>query len=279
MYDSKFLTKEEIQKYETYNKKGHIGLVSFHRSGNTLTRLYIEYITGHITGSTNHVDVSLVKQLKDAGFQGEGIIDERVQVIKTHSVYHRKTKRIGIGKAILVVRNPYDAINSLYHMKNTSTHTKSTENFKNDKYFDNFIKRNGKKWKKFHKLWLKIQIPIFVIHYENLIHPTKKKECLRNLFSWISHDENEKQMYLEKLNNLFDSNKQLTLYKPRKATVLEGYNVCNTSQKEYITRQCGEFMSKLGYNLENMSVNDIPDKLIEMKNRNVNRVYYIDFKL
>lgn len=61
-----------------------MALASFARSGNTLSRAYLEKITGLVTGSDGMLNLGLVKFLKEQGFMGEGIVDKRMWVVKTH---------------------------------------------------------------------------------------------------------------------------------------------------------------------------------------------------
>jgi hypothetical protein len=72
------LTSEEQEKQE------HVMLASYPRSGNTLLRAYIEKIVGLATGSESSLGGFLNKQLMDLGFEGEGLFDKRINVIKTH---------------------------------------------------------------------------------------------------------------------------------------------------------------------------------------------------
>ena len=55
-------------------------LASSPGSGNTWTRSLIQEYTGYHTGA-----IYLDKVLKEKGFPGEGIVDGRVIVIKTHA--------------------------------------------------------------------------------------------------------------------------------------------------------------------------------------------------
>ena len=73
--DPKFLSTNSFEK---------VILASYPRSGNTLLRKYLEQITKVITGSDSSIKRRLVKDLKDRGMHGEGIVDSRVWVVKTH---------------------------------------------------------------------------------------------------------------------------------------------------------------------------------------------------
>ena len=89
-----------------------VALVSFHGSGNTWLRYLLEQATGVYTGSIYCDNV-----LK-AGFPGESIASGNVVAIKTHHPDTRtlpkdiqlSTGRVMYHKAIVLVRDPYDAL-------------------------------------------------------------------------------------------------------------------------------------------------------------------------
>ncbi len=89
-----------------------VALVSFHGSGNTWLRYLLEQVTGVYTGS-----IYCDGELKSV-FPGESVVSGNVIAIKTH---HADTRTIpkdiqlstGKGKydkAIILVRNPFDAL-------------------------------------------------------------------------------------------------------------------------------------------------------------------------
>ena len=59
-------------------------MVSFPRSGNTLLRAYLEKIMGLASGSDCDITKKLNKELLFNGLAGEGLVDKRVWVVKTH---------------------------------------------------------------------------------------------------------------------------------------------------------------------------------------------------
>jgi len=62
----------------------HVSYTSYPRSGNTFLRKYLENITGLATGSDMVMKFTLNMQLQFSGFKGEGIVDERTWINKTH---------------------------------------------------------------------------------------------------------------------------------------------------------------------------------------------------
>ena len=102
-----------------------VALVSFHGSGNTWVRHLIEQATGVFTGSI-YCDPGL-----KVAFPGESVVSGNVIVTKTHrcdsvelpdDIQMFSRKRI-YDKAILLVRNPYDALVSEANRRWNSKHS------------------------------------------------------------------------------------------------------------------------------------------------------------
>jgi hypothetical protein len=53
---------------------------------------------------------------------GEGIVNRRVWIVKSHYPERPEEIEFKANKIILLVRNPMDAILSLFHMNATATH-------------------------------------------------------------------------------------------------------------------------------------------------------------
>ena len=59
-------------------------LTSYPRSGHTLARATLERIMGIVTGSDTDISKSLNLALMVKGLEGEGLVDKRVCIVKTH---------------------------------------------------------------------------------------------------------------------------------------------------------------------------------------------------
>lgn len=117
-FHSKFLSK-----YSTHDK---ILLVSYPRSGNSFLRKNIESHYGVVTGSDSRPNRVLSASLLKFGYVGEGITDQSVWVVKSHFPERLGYIKFPINnRVILVVRNPFDSIESYFHMGMTNTHDKS----------------------------------------------------------------------------------------------------------------------------------------------------------
>lgn len=157
--------------------KGLTLLVSYPRSGNTMLRSLLERVTGVVTGSDTRPDRTLSLALAERhGLVGEGICCEKKLVFcKTHW-----PERIGCqfykGKrAILLVRNPFDAIDSMWNLNVTNTHTdKVTEEVYREHwdFYCSFVRNEMKIWLRFHEFWDSQGIPILWVRYEDLLSDT-----------------------------------------------------------------------------------------------------------
>ena len=61
-----------------------ISYTSYPRSGNTMLRKYLENITGIATGSDQIMKFTLNVSLQYQGFKGEGVVQDRTWINKTH---------------------------------------------------------------------------------------------------------------------------------------------------------------------------------------------------
>lgn len=100
-------------------------LVSYPRSGNSFLRKLLETATSIVTGSDSRPNRTLSASLLRCGYKGEGITDSSVWVVKSHYPERLGYIRFAARRVILLVRNPFDSIESYFHMGMTNTHDKS----------------------------------------------------------------------------------------------------------------------------------------------------------
>lgn len=79
-----------------------------------------------------------MKDLRDKGMHGEGVVDSRVWIVKTHYPERFEVCPFKANKCVLLVRNPIDAIVSLFNMNATATHNYSISNSDWTKHYDLF---------------------------------------------------------------------------------------------------------------------------------------------
>ena len=215
---------------QVFGNNGSITLLaSYPRSGNTLLRTLLERITSTVTGSDTRPDRTLSKSLAiDHDLVGEGLVgrpnsmntqqtksksfststqilqqqyqgayDPLVHIVKTHFPERKGWKPITGNKVLLLVRNPYDAIDSYWNLCCTNTHTRSLDESVYSKYADKFeglAKHEIKVWCEFHYYWLDMcereNIPLLLIRYEDLVLDTET-EMIR-IINFLN-DEQEHQ--------------------------------------------------------------------------------------
>ncbi len=110
-----------LSKYSHHEK---VLLVSYPRSGNSYVRKMLEMRSGIVTGSDSRPNRALSASLLKYGYRGEGITDQSVWVVKSHYPERLGYIRVPVSRVVLVVRNPFDSIESYFHMGMTNTHDK-----------------------------------------------------------------------------------------------------------------------------------------------------------
>jgi hypothetical protein len=169
-------------------------LVSYPRSGNTLLRTLLERTTGYVTGSDTRPDRSLSKELAEQhNLIGEGVVSShRVFYVKTHYPERLGHQIFQGHSAILMVRNPYDAIDSYWNMNATKSHTKSLTPEMYQQYSEmwhGLVQNEIQIWNKFLEYWMdeECPIPVLVVRYEDLIR-NPSLELRRILHFTIQHN-------------------------------------------------------------------------------------------
>lgn len=145
---------------------------------------------GLITGSDCDITKKLNVALMDLGLAGEGLVDKRVWIVKTHYPERYGKTRFGAERAILLVRSPLDCITSLFNMVCSGSHDLSItdKDFAQfQKYWHEFIQQEITVWRDFHEFWLKARIPVHLIRYEDILQ--RPVEALTNLMCYILNEE------------------------------------------------------------------------------------------
>ncbi|XP_046563244.1 WSCD family member AGAP003962-like [Haliotis rubra] len=135
----------------------NIALVSYPGSGNTWTRHLIQQLTGIATGS-----VYIDEALRLNGFPGESLSNGSVVAVKTHEYYEGKR----YTRAILLIRNPYEAFLSLFKLIK-SNHTGELTVDKYGKDWDEFAFKEIDHYHKLLASWMKHR-DVLLIFYDAL---------------------------------------------------------------------------------------------------------------
>ena len=167
----------------------HIALVSYPRSGNSLLRSLLEASTGVLSGSDARPEATLSRQLQQAGLRGEGVCDHRVWLVKSHWPERRGASAFAAHAAILIVRSPFDCIDSYFNMVLTSSHNASVPDGEYARLQPGWaahVRREAAVWSAFHQHWLRAKVPLLAVRYEDLTaSPSHRDATLRILAEFL----------------------------------------------------------------------------------------------
>ena len=186
-------------------RPGIVLLASYPRSGNTLLRTLLERSTSFVTGSDTRPDRTLSKSLAmQYDLVGEGLVgkandagmnkqrkqsssahlqnllqtayDPSISIVKTHFPERKGWKPVHSSRVLLLIRNPYDSIDSYWNLCCTNTHTTSLDESVYKKYaskFESLSRHEIQIWCDFHYYWLDIcekeGVALLVVRYEDLV--------------------------------------------------------------------------------------------------------------
>ena len=187
-----------------------IVLASYPRSGNTLLRSLMERTTLCVTGSDTRPDRTLSRALAEQhNLVGEGVVRPRSLhptldranggCVKTHWPERKGCLPYATRRVILLVRNPFDAIDSYWNLCVTNTHTESVVDSVYERYADKFRAlaiSEMKTWVRFHSFWLdqcrERGLDICVVRYEDLV--TNVEGTFRDVMRFVLDVEEGKDL-------------------------------------------------------------------------------------
>ena len=149
-------------------------LVSYPRSGNPLVRTLLERTTGIVTGSDTRPDRTLSKELAEQhGLVGEGQLQQQCCFVKSHWPERTGNRPLAGRRAVLLVRNPYDAFDSYWNMNATRSHTRtlapSVYQQHSDKW-DGLVRNELGVWMAFLDAWIRdCPVPVLLVRFEDLM--------------------------------------------------------------------------------------------------------------
>jgi len=106
------------------------------------------------------------------GLPGEGLVNKKVWVVKTHFPERYGSQRYGAERALILVRSPLDCLVSLFNMMCSGSHDCSIEDEDFTKFADvwtKYLEQDIIIWKEFHEWWMKQNIPTHIIRYEDVV--------------------------------------------------------------------------------------------------------------
>jgi hypothetical protein len=268
LFKSKEWTKEDEQEFEeTLNKYGavyldgtslvnKINFTSYLRSGNSLTRKYLEDITGIITGSNMDNRYSRNFALTLCGFKGEVVWDDSVWLYKSHipNVQGNFTRQF-LNKAIICVRNPFDVACSAVQLRLTYTHTLSSKNNiaqEFPEFWDEYLKQTMSLYNNFLDYWTKFadsrQLPVYFFRYEDLI--SNPEQILREVLEFMLGVESIEGMYIEqRLRKTLEPKKdgKTPIYTPRSGGVIKSMHQYTQKQIDMVLNESHGYLNYFGY--------------------------------
>lgn len=234
---------------KTSDSQDTVILSSYPRSGNTLLRAYLEKIMGLVTGSDCDIEKKLNKELMYLGLNGEGLVDKRVWIVKTHYPERYGKTKFYAERCVLCVRNPIDCITSLFNMVCTGSHNKSIHNADYSKFYQQwseFIEQEITVWKDFHDFWLSAKIPVHLIRFEDILQ--NPKTTLMSLMQFILNEDDLTGTVVERYIELAVKDKAPEIYKPREGKVVN-VNISKFSrdQMDFMYQYAKEMLTNFGY--------------------------------
>ena len=209
-----FISAESHAECEIYRNRTFVSkdsqnqpafLWTFPGSGSGWVRLLIEHATGYYSGSV-YGDESLLP-----AFPGEYVCGPEVVIVKAHPTTHNFAhfERGGynhrctinhVEKAIMVIRNPFDAIWSDHNRKITRSHVGKIL----EKDFDRkaWVMNAKRLAIKYAEMWTLSYLPFMkkypknyiLVKYEDLIDPADQLSVLGNIMNFIQQPRETKRL-------------------------------------------------------------------------------------
>jgi len=219
----------------------------------------LEKISGVVTGSDTRPDRTLSKALSHQhDLVGEGVVNgEVVDLVKTHWPERRGFCSFEASKIILLVRNPWDAMDSYFNMMLTNTHTKTLSDAVYEKFsefYSELVTAEIETWTNFYRGYLnmakKMKISCLLIRYEDLLVDAAPEMVKIMNFIYPDIDYSEQIDAVLKENKLAKNGS----YRPRGSTKI-GKSIPRYSPSlvKEITEKSNPLLTRLGYNHDSIS--------------------------
>ena len=155
-----------------------VAFQSFPRTGNTMTRRYVEKITGIYTGNNMQLIITQMHQGMDQAGEGHLSDDNSVWITKTHWPFPNRIDQpeFDADKIFVITRNPIDVLSSLFLFYNTASHSMTSQEHFPEAFpqqWDNFIREYVQNFKRWHQLCIQqvaLGIPHYFMRYEDTTH-------------------------------------------------------------------------------------------------------------
>lgn len=187
-----FTKAKDFLYYELYVehfgfKKSDVYIVTFPKSGTTLTQMLLYQMTTDGNTDFGHI-YEVSPWVRNDVFKGLSPNPElpEPRIIKSHDPYRMHDKRHK-GKTIFVIRDGKDALNSLYHQKKNYGQPNLTFN----EFLHKSTSNKDSNWFLFNKEWLenKKNYDILYITYSELTN--NKRETITKIADYLGLDKSK----------------------------------------------------------------------------------------
>ncbi len=203
--------------------------------------------------SDTRPDRKLSKELLQYGLVGEGVVDpNKVAIIKTHFPERYGFQAFKAKRVLLLIRNPFDTLDSYFNMVLTSSHTLSLEESEYnrlEKEWNMLVEKEIDVWRRFYLFWIHIakisNVPLKLVRYEDLME--KKSKTLRGLACFLAGRKTIKgTIYAKRIEGL-DSSSSVQVYRPRKGKINSGLSHFSSAQKRFVLEKTRDVLVEFGY--------------------------------
>lgn len=198
-------------------------LASFPRSGNTWVRFLLEKAIGQLCGSIYK------DRIMPRG--AEGI------AIKTHALDSSDYDR-----AIHIVRNPYDVIESYYHWKLNVAQKKGVD-------WDDHVRKTVQELREHTDHWLNSGRPAHLVKYEDI--KARPAEELEKMVRWLGYEITPQQLQAAveagSIDKMREMNGELGQKFFRRGEVGQSYASFTAEQKAIVAAGLRDYLERFGY--------------------------------
>lgn len=169
-------------------------------------------------------------------------------MIKTHWPERMGSVVYPNQKTVLLIRSPLDCIISLFHMDSTATHDCSIadSDFVSYKsWWEGYLKNEITVWRDFHNFWMKQDVPIHIIRYEDLV--ARPGEIMPDLMRFVFGTKDIDGTLLESYINIAVAEGAKKTYKPRVGKANANMDKYTQELLDNVAKSCPEQLKCLGY--------------------------------
>jgi len=211
-----------------------VRLVSYQRSGSTMTRAYVEKIMGIYTGN----DEGGLNVRGTMGLYQTVGCDNRTILVKSHVPMN--SRPCEVSRAVVILRSPFDVIPSFFNLHLTGSHTKTEIDGGQfiESLFQKFAVKNISIWRDWVLYWVKKKkIPLHFIRYEDLL--SDPEPVLKRTLEFIMGVPDISGTRLERYVKTAVSEKSPQMYVPRQGKVNANMHLFSENLKNSIFNKCG----------------------------------------